>query len=160
LLPKTFRVALVSSAAEVLEVVRAANRNVEREAEERLVTELIEAHGRGMAALGLEAVLQAVNEKRVRLLVIGEGLRLSGGECGRCALVLSEPLPAACPACGGGPHPLPDLAARLEDEVLRQGGRIEEVRGAAAGALAPHAGIVARVRYPQPAEAVGARAGA
>ncbi|HET9986630.1 MAG TPA: hypothetical protein VFQ38_23840 [Longimicrobiales bacterium] len=163
LLPKHLRtrvftsvhVPLFSSAAEVLEAVQTANRTLERDAERRLVAELIESRGRGMAAFGAEAVLDAVNDERVQLLVIGEGLRLSGAECTRCARLVADPGPATCPACGGLLHRLPDLVQRVEAEVLRHGGQVEEVREAAAAALAAQGSVAVRVRYPQPAEVAG-----
>lgn len=138
-----------STPARVLEVVREANRMLEREAEERLVAEIL-AEGSGRAALGAGAVLEAVNERRARTLVLAESARLPGGECPSCGLVYADPLPAACPICAGSVHRLEDALVALADAVLRQDGSIQEVRDVAARKLEDHGGVAARLRYPRP----------
>ncbi len=138
-----------STPARVLEVVREANRMLERESEERLVAEIF-AEGTARAALGPAPVLEAVNERRARTLVLAESARLPGGECPSCGLVFADPLPPACPVCAGSVHHLEDALVALADAVLRQDGTIQEVRETAARKLETHGGIAARLRYPRP----------
>lgn len=136
--------------AEVLAHVHDLAPQVERGAEERLVQDLVEQAGSGLAVFGPSEVVQAVSEQRVRLLVFAEGLRISAGRCAGCGLALLTPLAPACPACGGPVQALDDLAAYLEQQVLAHGGRAEEVRGPAAQRLRDLGGLAALLRYALP----------
>lgn len=138
-----------STPARVLEVVRDANRTLERESEERLVAELL-SEGNGRAALGAVPVLEAVNERRARTLVLAESVELPGAECSGCGLVFAEPAPTVCPVCSGSVQRLEDALVALADAVLRQDGTIQEVREVAARKLEPYGGLAVRLRYPRP----------
>jgi len=145
----TLRVPVTATPVRVLEIVREANRALERESEERLVAELL-SEGRRRAALGPQSVAEAVNDKRAQLLLITEGLHLSGSECARCHAVFADGSRGACPVCAGELHWVDDLVPALQEAVLRQDGRVQEVRGGAARGLVAHGGIAARVRYLRP----------
>ncbi len=145
----TLRVPVSATPTRVLEIVREVNRTLERESEERLVAELL-SEGRRHAALGPQSVAEAVNEKRAQLLLITEGLQLGGSECPRCHAIYAENGRDFCALCGSELRRVPDLVPALEEAVLRQDGRIQEVRGGAARSLVAHGGVAARVRYLRP----------
>lgn len=143
-------VPLFARPAEVLASVHDLVPQIERAAEERLVQDLVEEVASGRAVVGTADVLRAVSERRVQLLVYAQDLRLAGGRCAHCGLALLAPLPPACPVCGGSVHPVEDFTGYLAQQVLAQGGRVEEVRGPAAQRLQQLGGIAARVRYALP----------
>ena len=145
----TLRVPVTATRTRVLEIVRDVNRALERESEERLVAELL-SEGRRRAALGPQSVVEAVNDKRAQLLLVTEGLRLSGSECPHCHAIFTTANQQTCPVCGGVLRRVEDLVPALQEAVLRQDGRIQEVRGGAARSLIAHGGIAARVRYLRP----------
>ena len=158
LLPKHMRtrvhpaihVPVCSTPARVLEVVRDVNRTLERDSEERLVAEVL-SESAGHAALGVQAVVEAVNEKRARTLVLAERAHLPGGECGRCAVIFADPVPSICPACGEPLEWLPDILPVLAEAVLRQDGQVLELHDAAGRTLLTHGGVATRLRYARPA---------
>ncbi len=160
LLPKHLRtrvhpaihVPVCSTGARVLDVVREVNRTLERESEERLVAEMLAASA-GHAALGVRSVVEAVNEKRARALVMSDRAHVPGGECGRCAVIFADPVPSICPACGEPLEWLPDILPVLAEAVLRQDGQVLELRDAAGRTLLSHGGVAARLRYARPTRA-------
>jgi peptide subunit release factor 1 (eRF1) len=143
------RLPVAAAPARVLEQAREANRALERESEERLVAEVL-SEGRARAALGAQSVVEAVNEKRARLLLLTEDVRLAGSECPHCQSLFADSTREYCPVCGAELRWVPDLVPALQEAVLKQDGRIQEVREGAARSLAVHGGIAARVRYPSP----------
>ena len=126
------------------------NRTLERDSEERLVAEVL-SESAGHAALGVQAVVEAVNEKRARTLVLAERAHLPGGECGRCAVIFADPVPSICPACGEPLEWLPDILPVLAEAVLRQDGQVLELHDAAGRTLLTHGGVATRLRYARPA---------
>lgn len=152
---------LYATAAEVLATALPVMERAERLHEGRLVTDMLEAVGSGRAVLGPAAVLDAVLGQRVSLLVYVEDAHLHGRQCKGCGMLLLPPAPHECPGCGGSTHQVADLVEHLIERVVRQGGRIEAVRGPAAERLAAADGIGALVRYPATVSvaAAGAPAG-
>jgi peptide chain release factor subunit 1 len=143
-------VPLFASAAQVLDAARAVEADWEREEEKRIVADLAELIGRGRAVRGAHDVVEAVVQQQVRILVFAERTALPGARCRSCHTLFAEPAPASCPACAGEVEAVEDLLDILASRVLRQGGGIEEVRGAAAQELSPHDGIGALLFYPSP----------
>ncbi len=138
---------LFASPAEVRTAVAVVEEQIERANEERLVSDVLDGLGTDQAVGGPADVLDAAGGGRVHVLVFAETARLPGGRCERCGSLTVAPLPTACAACGGPVRPVADLVDDLAGQVLDQGGRVEEVRGAAAERLAPWGGIAALVRY-------------
>lgn len=133
--------------SEVLAAVQSAEEAAERAAEERLIDDLIEQVGSGRGLFGLADVTAAVNERRVYLLVVAEGMQAVGSRCARCGLLSTDTDIPACPACGGAMARVADLVEALAERVLDLNGRVEEVRGHAAERLHARGGIAALARY-------------
>ena len=113
--------------------VLALEQAIERQVEARRVEAVITAAEKGKnGALGYADVLLAVQEGRVDLLVVPEGLEHPGWECERCggliADILADP-PKACPYCGGPLKEVEDVVDLAMQKVLSTGGTIEVLRG-------------------------------
>ncbi len=111
--------------------------------EEQVLGELIEGIGRGLAALGPGAVVDAVNDHRATMLLIATAPPATGAACERCGHLHAQPGPAGCPTCGGALLPVADLAEELARRVQEHGGTVERIDGPAGHALASHDGIAA-----------------
>lgn len=104
-------------------VLEAEDRLV-RERETRVVERLREAVGAGRKAVaGLEAVLAALVERRVDLLVVSEGYSEAGWRCPGCAHLAS--VGRTCPLCGADMVEVPDVVEDALEEALLQSCRIE-----------------------------------
>jgi peptide subunit release factor 1 (eRF1) len=122
---------------------------VERQSEQRLVTDLLDtARSGGRAVLGIERVLEMLQQGRVWRLVVAEGFRAQGSACPNCGL-LSVPAQETCPACGQAMQPAPELVERMEELALQQGAQVETVHGPAATLLQEAGGIGAFIRGSQ-----------
>ncbi len=139
-----------ASVRQVSEAARAACRAEPSSREEEVLGELIDAVGRGLAALGAAAVTEAANEHRAALLIIPRAAGPSGAVCPACDLLFAAPAPAQCPACGERPLPVPDFLDRLADLVRRAGGEVEEINGPAGETLRAYGGLAALLRYAFP----------
>jgi peptide subunit release factor 1 (eRF1) len=142
------KASLFASLAEVGDALHEVEQRAARDDEEQLVTELIERVGTGHAAIGATAVIDAVQEQRCYLLITSAGAQLPGYGCTRCDFIASEPS-AQCPLCTGPMQALADVLGTLARATVRQGGKVMEVRGAAAAQLQP-AGVAAMLRYEVP----------
>jgi peptide subunit release factor 1 (eRF1) len=121
----------------------------ERKYEAECGRQVLEARGRQQAALGLQEVGPAVSAGQVLLLVADAAARPPGFICSQCELIVPDSA-ALCPACGGSLQNVPDLVEHMAERVLQQGGRFEEVRGAAAESLISAQGMAALLRYRLP----------
>jgi hypothetical protein len=144
----SFLAELFLSDEEVVERVRAVDEAAEREAEARLVNNLVDATSAGgLAALGWEETLQALLEGRVHKLVLAEGRTQRGRVCPKGHAAVLEKL-AACPFCGGRLEAVGDLAEWAVEKALDTDARVETVQGQAAEGLVEHgSGIAAALRY-------------
>jgi peptide chain release factor subunit 1 len=144
----TFHADLDAGEAEILAETLAIEQRIERTAEDRLVTELLEtvaAGGRG--ACGAEPTLEALWEGAVQKLVVAEGLHLAGVECTSCRRLVAGS-PAQCPICGGPVRPLDDLVERAAERTIEQDGAVEVVHGDAAQCLQQEGGgLCAHLRF-------------
>jgi peptide chain release factor subunit 1 len=147
-----------ASDGEILEKTLEIERRVEREHEERLVGELLEAAGPGgRAILGLRPTLEALWLGRVQTLAVAHDLHLEGGECPDCGRLTPESL-AACAGCGAAMRPTHDVVHRAMNHAHEQAGSVEVVHGDAARRLwETGGGLGARLRYPAAAPTNGAR---
>jgi peptide subunit release factor 1 (eRF1) len=114
-----------------------------RERKNRLLVQILDAAGRGMAALGLSEVAAALNDGRVAHLVYDPQVRYKGS-------VAADDTPyAEDEVAPGGQQtkPEPRLTERLVERALDTGALVTPIQGAAAGALADAAGIAALLRW-------------
>ena len=99
--------------------------------------------GRGVA--GIPATLAAINQGRVWKLIYLQGLKLEGGSCASCQ-VLVDPVDERCPLCGTKAEPELHFVDRMARSVLERGGHVEIVDGPAAEALRQVAEVAAILR--------------
>ncbi len=140
--------AATATPAQVLEAALEAMCRRRQAEDERLVEELLRAAESGAAAIGPDAVAEAVGVGEAGRLVVPEGFHLPGSECGACGLLAPVGGPEHCPACGARLRVVPDLVERMEERITEAGGRIEEIGGHPAALLAEHEGIGAFLRGP------------
>jgi peptide subunit release factor 1 (eRF1) len=99
--------------------------------ERELVDEMWAGWKRGSGAVaGLSDTLAALQEHRVRTLLVLAGYSASGYRCRDCRfLMLVER--AECPLCGGDLDPVEDMVDTLTRRALEQAVEVEIVRGSA-----------------------------
>jgi peptide chain release factor subunit 1 len=146
----TIHCSVFAAPDQILLRARAALEQAERASETQTVARVLEAHGQQQAALGLNAVAEAVAAGQVLVFLADAEKRPPGFVCGQCELLLPELNGGICPACSGSVRAVPDLVEHLAERVLQQGGRFEEVRGTASERLDPFGGVAALLRYPVP----------
>jgi peptide subunit release factor 1 (eRF1) len=108
-------------------VIRAAalevEAQVERARDAALVDRLREAVGSGAGGVaGLEAVLQALVERRVDTLVVSDGFEAPGWRCEDCRFLAVKG--RKCPLCGSVMVEAPDVVEEAVEEALTQSCRI------------------------------------
>jgi len=150
-LPKRLRGRLVevlpipvgASTEEILAGTSEVQLRIERANELETVRDLLkEVRKGGRAVAGLSATLDAINQGRVWKLVYLQGLRLEGGVCPTCS-VLVDPSNERCPLCGNPVDREPRMVDRMARTVLERGGHVEMVDGPAAEALRQVAEVAA-----------------
>jgi peptide chain release factor subunit 1 len=153
-LPKRLRGKLVellplpvtASTEEILARTAEVQARLERAEELQVVRDLLkEVRKGGRAVAGLSATLDAVNQGRVWKLVYLHGLKLEGGSCADCQ-VLVPPADQRCPLCGKAVAREEHLVDRMSRAVLERGGHVEMVDGPAAEALRQVAEVAAILR--------------
>jgi peptide chain release factor subunit 1 len=131
--------------AQVLEATLEIERRVERQAEERFVTDLLDAVGaRGLGSCGVTPTLAALQVGAIHTLVVADGLRVAGGECPNCGW-LQEGANATCPIDGTelrADGDIVDIAAR---RTLETEGDVEVVHDEAARRLTEQCGGIGAV---------------
>ncbi|SMC17230.1 Protein required for attachment to host cells [Desulfacinum hydrothermale DSM 13146] len=118
---------LLDQAAPVLRQLDAAR---ERELVDECITTARKAQSESpKAVLGLEAVLDAVNQGRVYQILVPEGFSAPGWHCPSCRVLLDHgPAQQTCPYCSGALKEEDDAVWAACDRVLLLGGRVEEIR--------------------------------
>jgi len=145
LIVATFRMSMTASHAEVLEETLRLGAQAEHEREARLVEEIITAARKQSGAVtGLPESLAAVNDKRVQLLLVNDGYREPGYQCGACQR-LTVYAEKTCSGCQGAMHQSEDVVEAAVNAVLRAGGEVEVVRQNEA--LDEVGRMAARLRY-------------
>jgi peptide chain release factor subunit 1 len=140
-------VPFTASADLVLKETQEVIEKAEREAERRLVDELIDhASAKSQAVTGLDATLLALQEGRVWRLIYVAGLQKTGEQCQHCHAFCTDNC-QICPYCGGSLSPVKDLIHALEQRVVESGGKVEPVQGEAARKLASVGSIGAQLRF-------------
>ncbi|HWE63482.1 MAG TPA: host attachment protein [Chloroflexota bacterium] len=122
------------SKEQILQKTLEIERQLEREAEERLVKEVLGQEDGVLATCGVDATLQAIWMAEVQTLAVADELRLAGAECPNCGCLVADQL-QSCPACGATLTPLDDLVQRAGERTIEDDGRVEIVHGSAATRL-------------------------
>jgi peptide subunit release factor 1 (eRF1) len=106
-----------------------AVRDHERTAEARIVDEVVgESLRGGLAVLGPDDVVNALNQGRVHRLVLEEDFERAGWRCTNCdALGSKADAAEVCPYCGGGLAVVHHLGEALVARTLGEGGAVEVV---------------------------------
>ena len=136
-----------SSESEVLRHTLEIERNAQRARQKESVEELETASAKdARAAAGLEPILEAFREGRIRTLLYVDGLTLRGRECPRCGSLFDETA-MRCAYCEAETRPLDDLVETMAERVAESGGRIEPVGDPAAERLKELGAIGAFLRF-------------
>ncbi len=159
LLPKRLRARVVASISlpveageqQILDTTLEVAESVERSHERALVDDLLTAAAKQTGAVaGLGSTLTLLQEGRVRGLVYADGWSAPGWRCANCSMLFAE-TPAggqrSCMYCGGALQAVDDLVEPMAERVLDAGGKVEQVRGAAAVRLMSAGGVGAHLRY-------------
>jgi hypothetical protein len=93
----------------------------------------------GLAAIGVNACLSAVNQRAVAVLVVPVGGLIPGFRCENCGMLGSEP--GACPHGSPAVRPVPDLLEEMAIATRDDGGEVAAVRD-------PLGDVEARLRFP------------
>jgi peptide subunit release factor 1 (eRF1) len=155
LLPKRLQTRVVASIpmqstatpSEVLSKTQELELQVERKREAEMVEELITTAAKDEGAVtGVDRTVEAVQEGRLWQLIYANGFSARGRVCRECGALTMHERPS-CPFCKGPlevANDMVDLAARRTFEL---GGRIEQVKGAAADRLTEAGGIGGLLRF-------------
>jgi peptide chain release factor subunit 1 len=125
---------------QILEATLEIERRVERQDEDALVTELLEAVGaHGHGSCGVADTVQALQLGAVHTLVLSDGLRVSGSECPNCGW-MQEGTVDTCPICGTKMRTDVDIADIAARRTLETAGEVEVVHEDAARRLTERCG--------------------
>ena len=136
---------MTASIDEVLAKSLAVEEAIERERERRVLERL---HAEGPAgrhaALGLDAVLDALNDGRVETMVAPFGLSEPGRRCTACGRLWARRM--TCRTCRGRTAAVPDVIESAVAAALRQSARIETLPFTSPASTATHE-LGALLRY-------------
>ncbi len=107
--------------------------------EQRLIDQITQEPPGGLAAIGVNACLSAVNQRAVAVLVLPVGGVIPGFACDSCRMLASEP--DACPHGSSAARPVPDLLEEMAIAIREDGGEVVAVRD-------PPGDAAARLRFP------------
>jgi peptide chain release factor subunit 1 len=128
----------------ILEVIQDVLQRHEREEELATVQLLVNRAGHGgLAVLGQQATLAAVNTARVHKLVLQQDFRSQGWRCRTCGALAAE-THLQCVLCGGEVTTI-ELGEAMVQAVLQADGAVELI--APDPRLAPYEGVGALLRY-------------
>lgn len=123
-----------------MELVEAHEARREAELADAAITAAAKGSG-GAARLG--DVLRAAHAGQVQTLLVAEGFKSPGYQCGQCGYLSAQSM-ARCPFCGGQFTQIPDAVEAAISKVVEQKGRVEVVRG---HMKLNEVGIAALLRY-------------
>jgi release factor family 10 len=106
--------------------------------EERLVARLTELRPGRLAAIGLQACLDAVAQHAVQQLAVPDDGLVPGFCCARCGALTATA--DGCPDWGAAVRAVPDLIEEMVIRTIEDGGEVDAVRD-------PPGGIAARLRF-------------
>lgn len=107
--------------------------------EQQLIGHITQEPSGGLAAIGVNACLSAVNQRAVAVLVVPVGGMIPGFACDRCGMLASEP--DACPHGSPAVRPVPDLLEEMAIATRDDGGEVVAVRD-------PPSDVAGRLRFP------------
>jgi peptide subunit release factor 1 (eRF1) len=111
---------------EIREHCRALAEEHDRRIDDRLVAEMMEAAGsRGRGVLGLNRVLDAVNQQAVELLLLDAGETVPGVACPACGWLAHQG--EGCASCGAATRRVADLYDSAAEAVRTAGGTVRYV---------------------------------
>jgi peptide subunit release factor 1 (eRF1) len=120
----TFASSISASQPELLAQALEASRMARENREQKLVEELLgKAANKTGAVLGLEPTLDAVNNRRVRHLLVNAGFHKPAWLCADCGLATLNP-EQVCASCDHKTRPIPDASDFAVSSVLRNGGEV------------------------------------
>ena len=122
---ETFSISMTASQADVLARAMQIGREAELHREAHVAENLMAAAAKGSGAVfGLNETINAINEERVRILVLSEELHQPGHYCKVCGLLALAP-EALCPRCNNGMERTADIIELCASEVVNKGGEVE-----------------------------------
>ena len=107
--------------------------------ERRVVSEVLHEPPGGLAAIGLQPCLDAVNQRAAKRLVVPENGMMAGFACQRCAILSITG--DDCPDWGAASVAVPDLIEEMAVAALRSGAEV-------ATAADPPGGVAVQLRFP------------
>ncbi len=128
------RMSVKAKPEEVLEVAMPVVEERERSAEMRVVTDLATTAQKvslatERAVLGINPVLDMVNQGRAYLLVYPSGIIMRGYFCPKCEVLLDHvSAEERCPYCESALEGVDDILSLASEKVLASGGKLEEVK--------------------------------
>lgn len=121
----TVRIEMFAKPDEVLKKVEPVVREFERKKEEEDIERLIEAGLKGgPAALGLDDVLKAIQDKRVMKLIISRDFENGGFHCTGCGYLTAQKI-ERCPFCNGRMEFLEHIIGHAGEKAIEQGALVE-----------------------------------
>jgi peptide subunit release factor 1 (eRF1) len=126
LVVETFTISMTASHADVLAHAMQIGRNAELHREAHIAENLLAAASpKGSGAIfGLQETINAINEERVRTLVLSEELHQPGHYCKVCGLLSLAP-EALCPRCNNSMEQTTDIIELCTNAVINKGGEVE-----------------------------------
>jgi peptide chain release factor subunit 1 len=121
LIMATFNIPIDANPNDILQKTVEIGKKSEIDHENYIVDELL-SKGRqnAGAVLGLDATLSAVNERRVKILILDSAYHKSAFLCSECGLLSTTG--DHCSGCSGAMQRLPDASDHAVSAVLRSGG--------------------------------------
>ena len=115
--------------APVDEIAKRAGEKARASAEDRLIDRLVERVRAGLgpsghAAAGLPDTIEALNEKRVHILLFQEGFSHPGTECPNCGLLVPEQVDI-CPACEHQTRRVDNVVDAAVQRAIEQRAQVE-----------------------------------
>jgi len=114
--------------AQTTEVIEKAE-EIREQVESRHIDELVQqiqefagAHGRG--AYGLEKTLEALNEQKIHILLLQQGLVHQGSECPNCGMLFTDQQ-GSCLACNEPTRAVDDVIDLAVQKALELGSTVE-----------------------------------
>jgi peptide chain release factor subunit 1 len=112
--------------------------------ENALIEEIMEtALARGLATVGLDDTIEAINRGQVHRLVLDREFKKQGWQCTKC-LALGHISPVRCPFCNGSVETI-DLAEEMIRSVINRDGEVGMARDHPE--LSAHDGVGALLRF-------------
>jgi len=140
----TFAMPMTASSPQVLEKAVDIVSEVDREAEIRLVQQVITGAAKGQGGvIRLDDTLSAVHAGQVQTLCVEEGFRAPGYRCTGCSYLTSQPV-VTCAFCGSRYEEIEDAVELAVRSVLRDGGEVEFIQDSDELAAAGQIGALLR----------------